>query len=45
MPSTYVSIVDLEQISVCWGVLEFLVIPCNEVFVTHKHGGFIGYKA
>ena len=42
MSCTYLSIVDFEQIFVCWEVLEFLEIPYIEITVTYKHGGFIG---
>ena len=37
MPCTYVSIVDFEQIFVCWEALELLM----KIIVTYKHGGFI----
>ena len=42
LTSTYASIVDFEQIFVCWEIFEFLEIPYIEITVTYKHGGFIG---
>ena len=42
MSCTYVSIVDFEQIFVCWVVLEFLEIRYIEISVIYKHGGFLG---
>ena len=41
MLCTYVSMVDFEQMLVCWEVLEFLEIPYIEINVTYKHGGFM----
>ena len=37
MPCTYVSIVDFEQIFVCWKVLEFLKIHIMKEELLHTN--------
>ena len=41
MPCTYVSIVDFEQILVCWEVLDFSEMPYIQILVKIS---FIGEK-